>query len=145
MFSMDKISKEARSALMAKIKGKETKIEVLFRKELWKAGYRYRKNVSGYFGKPDVLLRKYKLVIFTDSCFWHGCPRHFRMPATNKKYWKEKIERNRTRDRAVNRHYKKMGWKVFRIWEHNFKDNLPKNIQKVIDYLRKIDQENAIV
>ncbi len=104
---------------MSKIKSKETGIEIKLRKELWKAGYRYRKNVSGYFGKPDILLKKYKTVIFVDSCFWHGCKKHGSMPQTRKKFWKEKIERNKERDKEVNKYYKKIGWKVIRIWEHD--------------------------
>ena len=76
---------------MSKIKNKDTKIEIEFRKAIWKAGFRYRKNPKGYFGKPDLVLRKRKTVIFIDSCFWHGCKKHCRLPSTRKNYWLPKL------------------------------------------------------
>ncbi len=118
----DTVSKKKRSEIMSKIKSKDTKIEIEFRKKLWRQGFRYRKNPKGYFGKPDLVLKKYKTVIFIDSCFWHGCKKHCRLPSTRKNYWLPKIERNKQRDKEVNRHYKKEGWKLIRIWEHNLKD-----------------------
>ncbi len=118
---IDMFTKEKRSEIMSKIRSKDSKIEVAFRKALWKEGFRYRKNVKSYFGKPDLVLKKYKTVIFIDSCFWHGCKKHCKLPATNKKFWKEKIERNRQRDKEVNKHYKKIGWNIIRIWEHDLK------------------------
>jgi len=135
---MDVISKTKRSDLMRKIKSKETRIEVLFRKKLWQKGFRYRKNVSSYFGKPDILLKKYKTVILIDSCFWHGCAKHFRQPSTRKKYWIEKIERNRKRDAQVNRHYKKTGWKVVRVWEHDLKNKLDLSVDKAIKIIKSV-------
>ncbi len=107
---------------MSAIRSKDTKIEISFRKMLWKNGFRYRKNSPNYFGKPDVVLKKYKTVIFLDSCFWHGCNKHFSPPASRKNYWVPKIKRNKERDKEVNRHYKKLGWKVFRIWEHDLEN-----------------------
>lgn len=92
---------------MSRVKGKDSKIETLFRKELWKQNFRYRKNSSGYFGKPDLVLPKYKTVIFIDSCFWHGCKKHCRMPSSNVAYWIHKIERNKNRDKQVNNFYRK--------------------------------------
>ena len=129
----DIFSKKKRSEIMSKIRSKETKLEIALRKELWKAGYRYRKNASGYFGKPDVLLKKYKTVIFVDSCFWHGCKKHLRLPETNKNFWKEKIERNIKRDKEVNSHYKKIGWKVIRIWEHQLNKNQSEVLRRISD------------
>ncbi|MDP3899759.1 MAG: very short patch repair endonuclease [bacterium] len=130
---MDVFSKKKRSEIMSKIKSKDTKIEILFRKVLWKNGFRYRKNSSKYFGKPDLVLPKYKTVIFIDSCFWHNCPKHGYLPKSNLKYWRKKIERNKERDKEVNRHYKKSGWKIFRIWEHNVKKT-SLAIQKIKQY-----------
>jgi len=103
----DTVSKQKRSEIMSKVKSKDSKIEVEFRKVIWKAGFRYRKNAKKYFGKPDLVLKKYKTVIFIDSCFWHGCKKHCRIPATNQKYWIDKIERNKQRDKEVNNYYKK--------------------------------------
>ncbi|MBU4430996.1 very short patch repair endonuclease, partial [Patescibacteria group bacterium] len=72
---MDKFSKKKRSEIMSKVKEKDSQIEIVLRKALWKKGIRYRKNVKKNFGNPDLVLAKYKTVIFVDSCFWHGCPK----------------------------------------------------------------------
>ena len=116
---MDTVSKQKRSEIMSHVKSKDSKIEILFRKELWKKGLRYRKNSGKYFGKPDIVLPKYKTAIFIDSCFWHGCKKHCRIPSVRKKYWTEKIARNAERDKEVSKHYKKQSWKIFRVWEHD--------------------------
>ena len=131
----DTVSKKKRSEIMSKIKSKDTKIEIEFRKAIWKAGFRYRKNPKGYFGKPDLVLKKYKTVIFIDSCFWHGCKKHCRLPSTRKNYWIPKIERNKQRDKEVNRYYKKEGWNIIRIWEHDLQKNSNKMI-KIITNLQ---------
>ncbi|MDE0298527.1 MAG: very short patch repair endonuclease [Candidatus Poribacteria bacterium] len=112
-------SKEKRSDLMSRVKSRDSKMEVSFRKALWKHGFRYRKNSPKHFGKPDVVLPKYETVIFLDSCFWHGCEQHCSLPATRSTFWKEKIARNIARDKEVNRHYDKIGWRVIRLWEHD--------------------------
>lgn len=119
---------------MRLVRSKDTKIEVKFRKTLSKLGYRFKKNSGSYFGKPDIVLKKYNTVIFLDSCFWHGCKKHLRLPSTRKAFWKEKIQRNKQRDGEVNRYYRKIDWKVIRIWEHdlenkNFKFD-PKKIKQ---------------
>lgn len=116
---MDKFSKEKRSEIMGKIRSKNTKLEIAFGKILWSQGFRYRKNSRKYFGVPDFVLKKYKTVIFIDSCFWHGCKKHCRIPATNKKFWEDKIGRNISRDKEVSRYYKKEKWSIVRIWEHD--------------------------
>ncbi|HBI17693.1 MAG TPA: very short patch repair endonuclease [Candidatus Moranbacteria bacterium] len=136
---VDIFSKNKRSEIMSKIKAKETKLEIRFRKELWRAGFRYRKNAHGYYGKPDVLLKKYKTVIFIDSCFWHGCKKHFKLPATKKEFWKIKIERNKQRDNEVNRYYKKNNWIIIRIWEHQLRENKNFFIEKIIKKIKMIN------
>lgn len=118
---MDTVSRQKRSEIMSRVKSKDSKIETLFRKELWEAGFRYRKNSGKYFGKPDVVLKQHKVVIFIDSCFWHGCKKHCRLPSTRAKFWTKKIERNTKRDKEVTKHYKKIGWRIIRIWEHDLK------------------------
>lgn len=128
---MDTVSKNKRSEIMSKIKCKDSKIEISFRKIIWKAGFRYRKNSPKYLGKPDIVLPMYKTVIFIDSCFWHGCKRHFRLPSTRKKYWFSKIQRNIKRDKEVTKYYKKIGWKIFRVWEHD----LFKKKEKIAEYI----------
>lgn len=116
---------------MRAVKSKETKIEIAFRKALWKKGFRYRKNSAKYFGKPDIVLRKCKIVIFIDSCFWHGCKKHCRIPTAKRIYWRSKIKRNKQRDKEVNLYYKKTGWKLFRFWEHEIIKNLDKTIKLI--------------
>lgn len=137
---MDKISKKMRSQIMAKVKGRETNLEKAFRSLLWKKGVRYRKNNAKYFGKPDLLIRKMKIVIFIDSCFWHGCIEHLRLPSSNKDYWITKIKRNRIRDKEVNHYYEDTHWTIIRIWEHEF-DHFPEvasNIKRIIDSSRRM-------
>jgi len=93
-------------------------MELAVRKRLDEKGLRYKKNVSGLPGTPDIAFPDKKLVIFLDSCFWHGCRWHGSRPASNKKFWLKKIQDNKKRDRAVNLEYKRMGWKILRFWEH---------------------------
>jgi len=133
---MDTVSKQKRSEIMSQIKSRDSKIETLFRKELWKLGFRYSKNSGKYFGKPDIVLKQHKTVIFVDSCFWHGCTKHCRVPTTRKSYWVKKITRNIARDEEVKRHYKKQGWRIFRVWEHdllNVKNAVSKMAKKLYD------------
>lgn len=104
---------------MSKVRNKDSKIEIAVRKILWKNGIRYRKNSTKYFGKPDAVSKKYKTVFFVDSCFFHGCKKHCKLPTSNVKLWKNKIEGNVLRDKTVNKYYKKIGWDVVRVWEHD--------------------------
>ena len=121
---------------MSRVKSKNSKIETSFCKELWKHGFRYRKNSSKYFGKPDIVLPKLKTVIFIDSCFWHGCKKHCRIPSTHKDYWIQKVARNMKRDKEVLQYYnKKQAWKIFRVWEHDLNKNQSKAIAKIIALL----------
>jgi len=105
---------------MSKIKGKNTTIELLFRKALWQAGLR---GWRIHWGKHrvDVAFVKKKIAIFIDGCFWHGCPGHYKKPKSHKKYWIPKIEENKKRDAMTMARLKKEGWKVIRIWEHDVK------------------------
>ena len=133
----DVLTPAQRSFNMSRIRGKDTKMEIVFRKALWQKGYRYRKNPSNYFGKPDVVLKKYRTVIFLDSCFWHACRKHFRLPETNKDFWSRKIEGNKERDKKVNKYYKSTGWRVIRIWEHALKKDSSAVVDKIIAALKK--------
>ncbi|QQS15847.1 MAG: very short patch repair endonuclease [Candidatus Moraniibacteriota bacterium] len=129
---MDIYTDRKRSEIMSKVKSKDSKIEVDFRKKLWKRGFRYLKNSKKYHGKPDLVLPKYKTVLFLDSCFWHGCQRHGSIPETRKEFWMKKISRNKERDKEVTLHYKKLGWNVIRIWEHDLNNkNFMFNFDKI--------------
>jgi len=132
----DNVSKEKRREIMRAVKSKDSKIEVIVRKKLWALGFRYRKNSKKYFGKPDIVLKKHKTAIFIDSCFWHGCVKHCRMPSSQKKYWKDKIERNRDRDKEVCKHYKSIKWNCFRIWEHDLR-NIDKALSRLVSKLEE--------
>ena len=107
---------------MASISGKDTKPELLIRSRLFKEGFRFRKNVKALPGKPDIVLPKYKTIIFIHGCFWHGhnCRRATR-PASNIEFWNSKIERNINRDKIVKAELKKSGWKVITVWECELK------------------------
>jgi DNA mismatch endonuclease (patch repair protein) len=81
-------------------------------------------------GKPDFAFRAERLLVFVDGCFWHGCARCYRRPASNRTYWDAKVIRNKTRDREVTRELKKRGWRVLRVWEHDLKA-MPRLIRRV--------------
>lgn len=133
----DIFSKKKRSEVMSHIKSKGSKIEKLVGKFLWSYGFRYRKNVRNMFGNPDFVMKKHKMVVFADSCFWHGCKQHGIFPKSNTYFWKQKILRNSKRDFQVNKHYKKLKWSVIRIWEHDLKTE--KGIRKIQKIIRKSD------
>jgi DNA mismatch endonuclease (patch repair protein) len=128
----DVFSKRKRSEVMRAVKGKNTKLEIHFRKALWRRGFRYSTNSKLYFGTPDIVLRKYKAVIFVDSCFWHGCGKHFGLPAVRVRFWREKIEKNKLRDKTVTSFYRKKGWTVFRFWEHDIKRATNRLVDKIV-------------
>lgn len=91
--------------------------------------------MKGLFGNPDIAIKKYKLAIFLDSCFWHGCEIHFRVPKSNYDYWSNKIERNRTRDKKVTLHYEQQGWTVIRVWDHEVKEDFESVIERIIEVI----------
>lgn len=104
---------------MAAVKGKDTKPEMIVRKYLFSRGMRFRVQVRKLPGTPDIVLPKYKTVIFVNGCFWHGhegC-KYFRLPKSNVEFWKDKIERNIERDKESMRALLDQGWKVIRVWE----------------------------
>ena len=115
----DKFSTERRSSIMSKISGKDTKPEILVRKYLFSKGFRFRKNVKDLPGKPDIVLPKYKTIIFVNGCFWHGhenCKKAI-LPATNTKFWREKISGNIIRDKENIQKLREMGYKVITVWQ----------------------------
>lgn len=116
---MDNRSQEARSRNMSRIPSKNTKPEETVRKYLFAQGFRYRKNVSKLPGKPDIVLPKYKTVIFVNGCFWHahkGC-KWFVPPKSNSEFWQKKFAYNIERDERNYQQLKELGWKVIIIWE----------------------------
>ncbi|MEH7181083.1 very short patch repair endonuclease [Neobacillus vireti] len=136
----DRISKESRSRNMRAIRS-VSKLEDKIAKELWSKGVRYRRNVKDLIGKPDIAIKKYKIAIFIDSCFWHACPVHGNMPKSNTVYWEKKLERNVNRDREITDHYLKNGWYVKRIWEHEVKQDFDKVIEGIISFINDIKKQ----
>ncbi len=115
----DHLTKEKRSWNMSRIRSKDTKPELIVRSLLHRMGYRFRLHRKDLPGKPDIVLPKYKTVIFVHGCFWHrhkGCKGRT-TPSTNKEYWDKKFLRNIEKDKANRRDLKKAGWKVIVIWE----------------------------
>lgn len=116
-------TKKQRSYNMSRIRSKNTKPEMIVRSWLHKQGYRFRLHDKKLPGKPDIVLKKYKTVIFVNGCFWHGhknC-KYFVVPKTRTKWWLDKINSNIARDKKTKRELKKLGWKVINIWGCKFK------------------------
>ena len=133
-------TKEVRSYNMSCIKNKNTKPELLVRKFLFSHGFRYRINVNNLPGHPDIVLKKYKTLIFINGCFWHGhenC-RYFMLPKSNTTFWENKILNNKLRDRKNYQLLYDLGWNVIIIWECELK-NYNKNytLNSLLDELRK--------
>lgn len=118
---MDKVSREKRSEIMRRIRGKDTAPELNLRRALWAAGVRgwrvHYKKAPGC--RPDLAFVGKKVAVFVHGCFFHGCSRHYRRPSSNNDYWDAKLERNMRRDRRQARALRAAGWSVVRIWEHD--------------------------
>ena len=115
----DRMTKEQRHRCMSRIKGRDTKPEMLVRRYLHSHGYRYRVNVRRLPGTPDIVLRKYKTAIFINGCFWHGhegC-RYYVPPKSDSQFWQQKIERNKQRDIEKRIQLRLLGWHTIIIWE----------------------------
>jgi DNA mismatch endonuclease, patch repair protein len=129
----DVVSKEVRSRMMSGIRGKNTKPETIVRSALHAAGLRYRVHVAGLPGKPDMVLPRYKSVIFVHGCFWHGHNCHlFKLPSTRPEFWTEKINGNCLRDVKVKEKLQGLGWRVGIIWECAVKGKERKPIDEIV-------------
>ena len=133
---------ETRSFNMSMIKGKNTKPEILVRKFLFQNGFRYRLNYSKLPGKPDIVLPKYKTVIFVNGCFWHGhegC-KYFVVPKTRTDWWINKIKETKKRDNFKAEKLKQLGWKIQVIWECELK---PGSVEETLnDFFLKLKEED---
>jgi DNA mismatch endonuclease (patch repair protein) len=132
----DRLTRAQRSRTMSLIRSTETSLEREFRKLLWGHGLRYRKNVR-MEGTPDIVFPRWKVAVFLDSCFWHLCRFHCRMPKSNKSFWQKKLVRNRARDRATTRRLRYRGWIVVRIWEHALVQNPNRCVDLVVRALER--------
>ena len=120
----DVFTKEKRSDVMSRITGrgnKDTELAmILVMRKHHISGWQRNQAV---LGKPDFIFPKEKIALFVDGCFWHGCPKpkHSNLPRNNQEFWAKKLQANKDRDRFVNRELRKLGWKVVRVWEHEFR------------------------
>ena len=138
MSKVDRLTKEQRHKNMKNIRSKDTSIELKLRKELWRRGYRYRKNYTELPGKPDIVLTKYKIAIFCDSEFFHGKDWEVLKPqlekGKNADFWIEKISKNQQHDDDINKQLQFLGWTVIRFWG--------KDIMKKTDVCIQVIEEN---
>lgn len=121
----DRVSEEKRSWIMSRVKGRDTSPERLVRSLLHRMGYRFRLHRKDLPGKPDIVLPRYKKVIFVNGCFWHqhpGCPQGRRQPKSNREYWGKKLEATVIRDQNNQLLLKERGWEVLVIWECELSD-----------------------
>nr|AIE90308.1 DNA mismatch endonuclease (vsr) [uncultured marine thaumarchaeote AD1000_02_C08] len=125
----DNITKTQRSYIMSQIRGTRTKPELIVKEII--DGRKLRYQPKGIPERPDFANKSKKIALFIDGCFWHKCPRCYKPPKSNRKYWKAKVERNTKRDKRVNRKLKKQGWTVIRFWEHQVKENKSHIIKKL--------------
>lgn len=135
----DTMTPEQRSRCMAAIKSNDTKPEMLVRRFLHAKGFRYGLHNKKLPGCPDIVLRRFKTVIFVHGCFWHGhenC-KYYRLPKSNVEFWQTKIDRNRTRDRREIQGLHKLGWRVIVIWECQLKtkERCAHTLQKLAESL----------
>jgi len=116
----DVLTKKQRSFNMSRIRGKWTKQEKIIHNKLKGKKIRHKMHPQ-ILGKPDIILKDSKVLVFLDGCFWHKCPECFREPENNKKFWKEKIDNNVQNDKYITSKLVNEGWRVLRIWEHEIK------------------------
>lgn len=116
----DIYNKSKRSEIMSRIRSRGNQAT-----EMAMVGLLKRHRITGWrrhrpmFGNPDFVFSKEKLAVFVDGCFWHGCPKHAKLPSANGTFWKEKLSRNKIRDRLVSRILRNRGWSVMRVWQHD--------------------------
>ncbi len=133
---MDVLNKEQRHRAMSRIRSKDTSIELALRRELWRQGYRYRKNYKGLPGTPDIVLTKYKIAIFCDGELFHGKDWEVLRPrllkGNNADFWVKKVERNMERDRENDKKLLFLGWTIIRFWGNDILKN-PKQCVRVVE------------
>ena len=131
----DKVTESQRHKCMSHIRSKDTVPEVVLRRELFRRGFRFRKNVRSLPGTPDIVLPKYRTAIFVNGCFWHGhngC-RYYTVPKTNADFWKAKVRRNAERDALDIGNLEALSWSVITVWECELKPSqLAATLERVI-------------
>lgn len=117
---------------MSRVRGKHSQLELLLRRALWAKGLRYRLHTR-LPGRPDLIVKRAKVAVFVDSCFWHACPWHGEQPQTNAGFWALKLRRNKLRDKEVSNILRAAGWTVVRLWEHQLIGDLDRCVARVMD------------
>ena len=133
---VDKVDRATRSRIMASIRGADTAPELAVRKALHARGFRYRVHVKSLPGRPDIVLRRFRAVVFVNGCFWHGhdC-RLFRRPASRPEFWEEKLRRNRERDARVRKLLRAAGWRCLTVWECSIRGPERREFEQVLDQI----------
>jgi DNA mismatch endonuclease (patch repair protein) len=135
---VDVVTPDVRSRMMAGIKGKNTKPELLIRKKLFEKGFRYRLHVRNLPGKPDLVFPRYKAVIFIDGCFWHGHDCHlFKWPKSREEFWHKKITGNQLADKRTRGALCKQGWRILTVWECAIKGRTRLDIDAIAGRIEK--------
>jgi DNA mismatch endonuclease (patch repair protein) len=131
---VDVLTAEQRQLNMSRIRGRDTKPEMLIRRGLHARGLRFRLHARDLPGRPDLVFARYRSVVLVHGCFWHGhnCPM-FKLPTTREDFWKEKIERNRVRDARNHAALRALGWRVLTVWECSLKGPAKKSYSGVLD------------
>ena len=135
----ERLTKERRSAVMARVKSRDTGAERYVRRAVWSAGFRYRLNVRKLPGTPDLVLKRYQTAVLVQGCFWHGhnCRHGQRRPATNREYWDKKLDGNLARDTANRAKLQALGWTVCVVWECSLKADT----DELLRYLQQLRQD----
>lgn len=144
LIMVDRISPEQRSANMSRIRSKDTAIEIKVRKYLFSKGFRFRKNVRSLPGAPDIVLPKYKTVIFVHGCYWHrhkGC-KYASIPKTRTEFWLSKFERTLERDASQIASLESIGWHVHVLWECEIEKNFEVTMAKLVTVLYENANKN---
>ena len=135
---------EQRHRCMSRIKGRDTKPELVVRRWLWRQGFRYRLYVKSLPGHPDIVMRKWMTVILVNGCFWHGHECNKRRPTTNAQFWREKIDRNRERDKRNQELLQAAGWHVIVVWECQLTPKRRHDTLRELDLAPDSDAESRI-
>lgn len=142
---VDVHTEKTRSYNMSMIKGKDTKPEIIVRKLLFSKGLRFRIHASNLPGKPDIVLPKFKVIIFVNGCFWHGhenCT-YFVVPKTRTDWWLDKINKTKARDDLAYQELSNLGWKVYRIWTCEINKEDSERLNRIVDEIKESKQQGT--
>lgn len=132
---------QARSRMMARIRGRDTSPELVLRRHLWRIGLRYRLHAPIGRSRPDFVFPGPRVAVFLDGCFWHGCPDHYVAPRSSRSFWAGKLRQNVERDRRGTAALEAAGWRVLRVWEHEVGEDASGVARRVAQFVRRGDGE----